>query len=161
MCHMGPMPWLAILLSALGLIPFIVCGLAALGPDLDTAARMLDALVAYAAVVLAFIGGIEWGFELQSDHQQRSVSRARIALGILPLLVGWICLVLPVVVAPWVSLVVLIIAYIAAVLAEHEAARRNLLPPRYLWVRWGFTVVAVAVLVTVLTLRLTGLTIRF
>ena len=161
MCHMGPMPWLAILLSALGLIPFIVCGLAALGPDPETAARMLDALIGYAAVVLAFVGGIEWGFELQSDHQQKSVSRARIALGILPLLVGWICLVLPVVVAPWVSLVVLIIAYIAAVLAEHEAARRNLLPPRYLWVRWGFTVVAVAVLVTVLTLRLTGLTIRF
>jgi len=155
------MPWLAILLSALGLVPFIVCGLAALGPDPDTAARMLDALIGYAAVVLAFIGGIQWGFELQSDQQQKSVSRARLALGILPLLVGWICLMLPVVVAPWVSLVVLIIAYIAVVLAEHEAARRNLLPPRYLWVRWGFTVVAVAVLVTVLTLRLTGLTIRF
>ena len=161
MCHMGPMPWLAILLSALGLIPFIVCGLAALGPDPDTAARMLDALIGYAAVALAFVGGIHWGFELQSDQQPRSLSRARLTLGILPLLVGWICLVLPLVVAPWVSLVLLIIAYIAAVLAEHEAARRNLLPARYLWVRWGFTVVAVAMMVTVLTLRLIGLTIRF
>ena len=70
-------------------------------------------------------------------------------------------LMLPLVVAPWVSLVLLIIAYIATVLAEHEAARRNLLPPRYLMVRWGFTAVAVAMLVTVLTLRLAGLTIRF
>src|SRR6476619_1906979 len=117
------MPLLVVLLSVLGLVPFIVCGLAALGPDPDTAARMLDALIGYAAVVLAFIGGIQWGFELQSDQQQKSVSRARLALGILPLLVGWICLMLPVVVAPWVSLVVLIIAYIAVVLAEHEAAR--------------------------------------
>jgi hypothetical protein len=56
---------------------------------------------------------------------------------------------------------VLIVAYIATVLAEHEAGRRNLLPPRYLWVRWGFTVVAVAMLVTVMTLRLAGLTISF
>jgi uncharacterized protein DUF3429 len=155
------MPWLAILLSALGLIPFIVCGLAALGPDLDTAARMLDALIGYAAVALAFVGGIHWGLELQSDQRQRPVSNARLGLGILPLLVGWIALMLPLVAAPWVSLVLLIIAYIAAVLAEHEAGRRNLLPPRYLWVRWGFTVVAVAMLVTVLTLRLVGLTIRF
>ncbi len=155
------MPWLAVLLSALGLIPFVVCGLAALGPDPDTAARILDALIGYAAVALTFIGGIHWGFELQSDQHQGSISRTRLALGVLPLLVGWISLVLPLVVAPWVSLVLLIIAYIAAVLAEHEAGRRNLLPPRYLWVRWGFTVVAVAMLVTVLTLRLLGLTISF
>jgi uncharacterized protein DUF3429 len=155
------MPWLAILLSALGLIPFIACGLTALGPDPETAGRMLDALIGYSAVALAFVGGIHWGFELQSDQHQGSVSRARIALGVLPLLAGWVSLVLPLVVAPWVSLVLLIIAYIATVLAEHEAGRRNLLPPRYLWVRWGFTVVAVAMLVTVLTLRLAGLTISF
>ena len=155
------MPWLAILLSALGLIPFIACGLAALGPDLDTAARMLEALIGYAAIALAFVGGIQWGFELQSDQHQGSASRARLALGVLPLLVGWISLVLPLVAAHWVSLVLLIIAYVATVLAEHEAGRRNMLPPRYLWVRWGFTVVAVAMLVTVTTLRLAGLTISF
>ena len=33
----GCMPLLAILLSVLGLVPFIVCGLAALGPDPATA----------------------------------------------------------------------------------------------------------------------------
>jgi Protein of unknown function (DUF3429) len=155
------MPWLAILLSALGLIPFVACGLAALGPDLDTASRMLEALIGYAAVVLAFVGGIHWGFVLQSGQYQGSVPRVRLIVAILPLLVGWISLVLPLVVAPSVSLVLLIIAYIATVLAEHEAGRRNLLPPRYLLVRWGFTAVAVAMLVTVLTLRLVGLTIRF
>ncbi len=157
------MPLLAILLSALGLVPFIVCGLAALGTNPDTADRMLGVLIGYAAVTLAFAGGIHWGFELQSTQPatQRAIgtSRARLALGILPLLIGWIALVLPIVVAPWVSLILLIAAYIAAVLVEQEAGRRNLLPPRYLWVRWGFTVVAVAMLVTVVTLRLLGQTI--
>jgi hypothetical protein len=52
------MPVLAILLSVLGLIPFIVCGLAALGPDAETAPRMTVALIGYAAVILAFVGGV-------------------------------------------------------------------------------------------------------
>ncbi len=155
------MPWLAILLSVLGLVPFIVCGLAALGPDPDTSARMLSALVGYAAIILAFVGGIHWGFELLSSGQDTAVRRARLGLGIVPPLLGWIALLLPLVVAPWISLILLIAAYIGAVLAEREAAKRELLPPRYLWLRWGFTLVAVAMMVTVLTLRLLGQTIVF
>ena len=155
------MPLLAVLLSVLGLAPFIVCGLAALGPDAGTAARMLNALIAYAAVALAFVGGIHWGFELQSRQQDTFVERARLGLGVVPPLVGWIALLLPLVVAPWLSLVVLIAAYVGAVLIEQEAARRGLLPPRFLWLRWGFTLVAGAMMITVLTLRLLGQTITF
>jgi hypothetical protein len=157
----GRMPLLAILLSVLGLVPFIVCGLAALGPDPATSARMLSALIGYAAVTLAFAGGVHWGFELQSGHQEAFVQRARLGLGILPPLAGWIALLLPLVAAPWVSLILLIAAYIGAVLLEQEAGKRSLLPPRYLWLRWGFTVVAVAMMVTVLTLRLLDQAITF
>jgi len=162
------MPLLAILLSVLALVPFIVCGLAALGTNPDMAGRMMDVLIGYAALALAFVGGIHWGFELQpvqqvqqTPHQGSRAGRTRLALGILPLLGGWIALVLPLVVAAWVSLILLIVLYIAAVLVEQEAGRRDLLPPHYLWVRWGFTVVAVAMLVTVVTLRLLGQTISF
>jgi hypothetical protein len=155
------MPFLAILLSVLGLIPFVVCGLAALAPDPGTASHMLTALIVYAAVSLAFAGGVHWGFELQSRQQDPFVQRVRLGFGVLPPLVGWIALLLPLVVASWVSLVVLIAAYIGVVLVEHEAARRELLPPRYLWLRWTVTVVAVAMMITVLTLRLLGQTIVF
>ena len=122
---------------------------------------MLSALIAYAAVTLAFAGGVHWGFELQSGHQEAFVQRARLGLGILPPLAGWIALLLPLVAAPWVSLILLIAAYIGAVLLEQEAGKRSLLPPRYLWLRWGFTVVAVAMMVTVLTLRLLDQAITF
>jgi Protein of unknown function (DUF3429) len=155
------MPMLAILLSVLGLVPFIACGLAALGADPTTSARMLSALIGYAAVLLAFTGGIHWGFELQSRQQDTFVQRARLGLGVVPLLVGWIALLLPLVIAPWISLVMLIAGYIGAVLLEREAGRRDLLPPRYLWLRWGFTLVAVAMMITVLTLRLLGQTTSF
>ena len=61
----------------------------------------------------------------------------------------------------WVALLVLIAAHIGMVLVEQQAARRELLPPHYLLLRWGFTVVAIAMMVTVLTLRLLGQTIKF
>jgi Protein of unknown function (DUF3429) len=153
------MPLLAILLGVLGLIPFIACGLAAVGPDPDTAARMMSALIAYAALTLAFAGGVHWGFELQSGQQDTFVQRARLGFGVIPLLVGWIAMLMPLVAAPWLSLIVLIAAYIGMVLVEHQAARRELVPPRYLWLRWSFTVIAVAMMVTVLTLHLLGQTI--
>ena len=155
------MPLLAILLGVLGLVPFIGCGLAALSPDAGTAERMLNALIGYAAVILGFTGGIHWGLQLQAPQSDASLERTRLGLGIVSPFVAWVALLLPLVVAPWVALIVLIAAYIGAVLAEQKAGRRSMLPPRYLWLRWGYTVVAVAMMVTVLTLRLLGQTISF
>lgn len=155
------MPLLAILLSVLGLVPFIACGLVALGPDPERAAPMLDALIDYAAVVLAFAGGVHWGFELQVRQADTFLHRIRLGLGVIPPLIGWIALLLTLALPAWVPLLALIAAYIATVVVEQEAGRRNLLPPRYLWLRWGFTVIAVAMMTTVLTLRLLGLTIAF
>jgi hypothetical protein len=158
---MAAMPVLAVLLSVLGLVPFVACGLAAVGPDAATAGRMLHALISYAAVILAFAGGVHWGFELQSPQEDRFTGRARLGASVVAPLIAWIALLLPLVIATWSSLIVLIAAYIAAVLVEQRAAALSLLPPRYLWLRWGFTVPAVAMLVTVLTLRLLGQTVRF
>jgi len=155
------MPLLAILLGVLGLVPFVVCGLAALSPDAGTAERMLNALISYAAVVLAFTGGIHWGLQLQAPQSDSFAERTRLGLGIVPPFVAWVALLLPLVVAAWLALIVLIAAYIGAVLVEQKAGRRSLLPPRYLWLRWGYTVVAVAMMVTVLTLRLLGQTVSF
>ena len=121
---------------------------------------MLTALIGYAAVTLAFAGGVHWGFELQSRQQDAvrrsargsaSASSRRWSAGSRCCCRWWW--------RPGSRCVVLIAAYIGAVLLEQEAARRDLLPPRYLWLRWGFTVVAVAMMITVLTLRLLGQTI--
>ena len=152
------MPLLAILLSALGLVPFVVCGLGALGSD--PASHMLDALIGYGAVTLAFAGGVHWGFALGPQQQSEPfVERARLGLPVVPALLGWIALLALVVVAWWVALGLLIAAYIGTALLEQQAARRALLPPRYMLMRWVFTGVALAMLITVLTLRLLGQTV--
>jgi hypothetical protein len=155
------MPLLAILLSLFGLVPFVICGLAALGSDAAMADRMLTALIGYAAVTLGFIGGIHWGFELQSGQTDPVLQRNRLALGVAPPLIGWLALLLVAVVGYWAALLVLIAGYIATTLVEQQAARRALTPARYLWLRWCCTGVAVAMLVTVLTLRVLGQTISF
>jgi len=150
---------LLIVLSVLGLVPYVVCGLAALGPHAANAERMLAALIAWSAVVLAFAGGIHWGFVLRDTATPLPLHRARVIFAACALIVAWIVLVLPSVAPAWLALLVVIIGYIAALVAEHRAAGRDLLPSHYLWLRWGFTVVATAMLITVLTLRLLGQTI--
>ncbi len=162
------MPAAAILLGILALGPFVGCGLAALDPNAATADRMLAGLLAWGALVLAFTGGLHWGLVLREPEAEPPAApgsrpgigrNTRIGLAVLPLLLGWVALLLPLVAAAWLALLLLIVAYIAALVAEHHAARRLVLPPSYLWLRWGFTVVAVAMLTTVLTLRLLGQTI--
>lgn len=153
------MPLPVILLSMLGLLPYIGCGLLALGRDAATADHMLSALVTWAALVLAFAGGVHWGLVLRESEPEPPLRGARIGLSVLPLIVGWLALLVPLVASTWLALVLLIAAYIAVLVAEHHGGQRNILPPRYLWLRWGFTVVAVAMLTTVLTLRLLGQTI--
>ena len=156
------MPISAIMLSILALAPFIGCGLAALGPHGATADRMLTALICWGALVLAFTGGIHWGLVLRETKPPSASDwhpNARVGLAALPPMLGWIALLLPLVAAAWLALLLLIATYIAALASEHRWMRAYALPARYLWLRWGFTVVAVAMLTTVMTLRLLGQTI--
>jgi len=149
-----------IVLGVLGLIPFVACGLAAVGHNPEPAERMLAALIDYSALVLTFSGGAHWGLALLSGGMDQRAHRGRLALGVLPMLVGWVALGVRSL-APWMALTVLIVGFIGLLVGEREADRRGLLPPGYLWLRLGFTVVAVAMLTTVLTLRLLGQTIVF
>ncbi len=162
------MPASAIQLSILALAPFIGSGLAALGPDAAMADHMLTALIAWGALILAFTGGLHWGLVLREPETDPPVAsgnkpgmgrHTRIGLAVLPLIAGWLALLLPLATAAWLALLLLIAAYITVLGTEHYAARRFVLPSRYLWLRWGFTIVAVAMLTTVLTLRLLGHTI--
>lgn len=160
------MPISAIVLCVLALGPFIGCGLGALGSNTATAAEMLTGLIAWAALILTFFGGLHWGLAIREADGTNAAAtpftrerHARIGLAALTPIIGWGALMLPSVAPYWLALAVLIVAYIVALAAEHRSGRRVIFPARYLAIRWGLTVVAVAMLVTVLTLRLLGQTI--
>ncbi len=162
------LPPFALLLGVAGLIPFVAGALGALGSQDDAqASRFLTALVAYGAVILAFVGGVHWGFVLGGPAPEAFAARAareryRLVLGVLPSLVGWLgLLVLLLLGSPVAALAILIAGFVAFTAAEAELRRRELMPPGYMWLRWCLSIVVVLILATVLTLRLVGARIIF
>jgi Protein of unknown function (DUF3429) len=147
------MPPIAILLTLTGLLPFIFCGLSALGQDRETADRMLVVLIEYAALVLAFSGGVQWAQALLSAESTFTSRTLRLVLGAAPLAIGWAVLAALHWLPFWIALAVLIACFIALPLLERQTGQHASVPQHYVWLRWGFTAVAVAMLTTVLVLR--------
>ena len=157
---MTRLPPAAAALGIAGLIPFIGCGLGAVAPIAE-ADRFLAALLDYGAVILAFLGAVHWGFVLGGAAPDRAATagrpdRLRLALGVVPALIGWAALMMPLVLNAEAGLAVLILGHVATVVAEAQGRRRGMVPAGYMWLRWGLSVVATVVLVTVLTVRLLG-----
>jgi hypothetical protein len=154
-------PLLAYGLGFAGLIPFLVCSLASIagnGPA-DTA-RYLTALIGYAAVILAFLGGVHWGFVLSPMPGDPDVAagrtRARLVLGVAPSLVGWLALLLLLLNLADVSLAVLLAGFVAVTASEARLNRLGRLPPGYMPLRWILSIVVILLLSTTLVVRLVG-----
>ena len=154
---MTPLPTLAIALGLLGLVPFAACGLLAVSADPAFAPRALLALLAYGAVILAFLGGVHWGFALEGGPQQAPfVLRSRLILGVLPSLIGWSGLILAILGLSDLALVLLIVGFIGLMIFEAQAHRRGLMPRGYIWLRWALSVGVIVTLVSVTLLRVFG-----
>ena len=145
------LPLLAWLLGLAGLLPFVACGLLAVAPEGDRAGL---ALVAYGAVILAFLGGVHWGFALE-DPTRRG-ERGRLGLGVLPSLAGWVALLVAFAVNVVAGLVLLIVSFAALAVVEARAAKAELMPVGYLKLRYGLTGVVETVLILVALMRLAG-----
>ena len=142
-------PPLAIVLGIAGLIPFAACGYGAVSSYGNPAAQ---ALAAYGAVILAFLGGVHWGFALPEPSGRGE--RARIGLGVVPSLVGWVALLLVVAVSVEAGLALLVVGFAALTVVEARAAKVGLMPSGYMTLRYGLSAVVITILVAVLLLRL-------
>ncbi len=149
------LPTLAVLLGAAGVIPFLLLGIASVGGEQAQALAAARGLVGYGAVILAFLGGVHWGFTLTEPEGGRAV-RARLLLGVAPSLIGWVAVLVSIVAEPALALLVLITGFIATVVVESRAQKRDLMPGGYMAMRWVITIVVVALLTTVTVLRMAG-----
>jgi hypothetical protein len=147
-----PLPILATLLGLCGLIPLIACGIASLG--LERGDQAAQALVAYGAVVLAFLGAVHWGFAL-ADPADRG-ERQRLVLGVLPALVGWIALLLSIAVQPEAGMVLLLLGFLGVTIVEARGRKAGLVPPGYMRLRYVLSAAVILLLGAVLVLRLIG-----
>jgi len=155
------LPPLAILLGAAGLIPFMLLGLGSVGADQVRSLYAAEGLVGYGAVIMAFLGGVHWGFTL-GEHDTLTggvparLVRARLILGIVPSVVGWAAILFGIVGHPVISLLLLIAGFIAILVMEFRAEKRDLLPGDYLALRTVLTAIVVAILTAVLVIRSIG-----
>lgn len=85
------------LLGWLGLLPFwggaVTAWAAGSGPVADGAVWLVTA---YGAVILSFIGGVRWGRLLRQGERADAAAMGGFAWSIVPAVVGWTALLLPV-----------------------------------------------------------------
>ena len=138
----APRPVLAFGLG--GLIPFV--GLAALGVLAPAPLHLfwLTTLAEYGAVILAFVGALQWGYAVTS---QMSGAQAWVRYGwsVLPALVGFLSLQFPVSAGLRVQAAALIVSVVVdRAFAASYATPAWLMPVRYLLTTVGAACLAVA-----------------
>ena len=149
------LPPIAIALGLLGLLPFLAGGFGALAfRDPVRAARALEALIAYGAVILSFLGAVHWGLALEEETGLGQ--GARYGLGVVPALIGWVALLAQADAMADVALALLATGFAATIAVEQRGAMRGLVMPAYVALRWVLTVVVLLVLLGVLVMRLAG-----
>ena len=126
-------------LSYAGLIPFVaaLAGLFILADaPRDFAMR---ALIAYAAVILSFVGAAHWGYLLSAgpDNAPRLLG-----FSALPNLAAWLSLLL----ADRIALFVLLLAFPLLLLYEKASALNGILPDWYMTMRARLTGIVTATL---------------
>jgi hypothetical protein len=130
-------------LGGLGALPFI--GLVCAMPFLVGAPRNLaaDALVAYGAVILSFLGGIHWGLAIaHGGGAAQAKLPARLILSIVPSLAAWAALL----VADTTGLFILALAVAAMLWVDLRATRAGDAPRWYPTLRVPLTCIVVAAL---------------
>jgi hypothetical protein len=130
-------------LGGLGAAPFI--GLTGAMPFLHGAPRTLvaHALSAYGATILSFLGGIHWGLAMGSAGRsdRRNIAN-RLALSVIPSLVGWAALLVP----ETAALLILATAIAAMLWIDLRATEAGYVPPWYPKLRIPLSCVVIATL---------------
>lgn len=140
-------PTAAALLGAAGLIPFVGLAAAAhFAGDVD-AAIAVEALRAYGAIILSFLGGIIWGLGIAGFGGAAAKPREalRLTVSMMPSLFGWLALLMPVESGIW-----LLSSCFPMVLAVDLMMVNGGLAPRwYFALRWRLTAIAFLCLVAI------------
>lgn len=86
---------IATLLGNFGLLPFVALAIAVWMPwEPWQLAKLQAALVAYAAVILSFLGGVHWGLVLATPNLDRARAWNALLWGVMPALLGWLALLM-------------------------------------------------------------------
>jgi hypothetical protein len=130
---------LAKTLGYLGLIPFVVFGLGT-WTGLPWVGDWHFVLLVYAAVILSFMSAIHWGVAMT---RQTSISARQLGLSVVPALIGWVAVLMPLVPA----YVLLIVTFVVLYAADRVATIKGVLPEWYLPMRLVLTYIVALCLI--------------
>lgn len=88
-----PASRIAASLAILGVTPFVALALALWGVAPGWKPAFAQALLAYGALGLSFLGGIHWGAAMRDGEGPEQA--CRYAYGLMPVLLGWVVLMCP------------------------------------------------------------------
>lgn len=149
----------AVLLGTAGLIPFL-CAIAVIITDPTRAPLATAVMIDYGACILAFLGAVHWGFALEPGGivTDRRLNHQRLIFGVLPALTGWLALlVFTLGAAPRIAIAILVVGFFATIIAETVGRGRDLVASNYLAMRWGISIVVLAVLIIALFVEAIGM----
>ncbi len=128
----------ALVLGAGGLIPFAAATLGAWTLDDPLlVARVIDAVVLYAAVILSFVGAVHWGLEMAEYGPKSKVGGwDRYGWAVTPSLIAWFATFL---VAEG-AIGVLIAGFVMAAFHDNWSSRAQLVPTWYGTLRKGLSI---------------------
>lgn len=126
-----------------GLIPFLALTPASL-LDQHHGALWSDALYAYGAIILSFIGALHWGLAMSQPELSERQRSAWFAWSVVPALIAWPAILF----SPPLAAPLLVFGFIAHYLQDRRLARQARLPDWYLPLRLRLTSVAVVCLVS-------------
>jgi hypothetical protein len=125
-----------------GLIPFLVLTPASL-LDYHYGALWSDALYAYGAIILSFIGALHWGLAMSLPELSERQRSALFLWSVVPALIAWPAVLF----SPPIAAPLLVFGFIAHYLQDRRLARQASLADWYLPLRLRLTSVAVVCLI--------------
>ncbi|MBK6637248.1 MAG: DUF3429 domain-containing protein [Rhodocyclaceae bacterium] len=132
-----PRPKRVALLGYGGLLPFIGLSIGSV-VDHHHALIWVDALHAYGAVILSFVGALHWGFAMLANDLGDAERDARYLWSVIPALLAWPALLLSGLLASGM----LVLGFVLHYWQDRRLANGCALPPWYLPLRGRLTGVA-------------------
>jgi hypothetical protein len=137
----GRVPTQAAWLGAAGLIPFLALAALTTVGDATLAPLASDALRAYGATILSFLGGMHWGFALRAETPAPRLARS-LSIGVAPQLIGWLALLTP----ERIGFALLAVSIVGFLWADREAVNAAAAPSWFMRLRAPLSLAAGACL---------------
>jgi hypothetical protein len=138
-----PLPRAAAILGYCGLLPFAGLAAAVVVAPEPMDVRAAFALLAYAATILSFLGGVHWGLATAASTVTSSQRNFHLALSVAPQLLGWSALLAPL---PY-AFALTAIGLLGVLVIDANAARAKLVPSWFMALRWPLSSAAAAALI--------------